>query len=97
MGKLLLDDLRIDDALYYLQKALQINPKDSVTRYYLSIAYEEKGNYEAAIIELQKAIELNPAFTEYYERLQNIYKYLGKLSDADKINRKLNLLKQTGN
>lgn len=97
LGKLLLDDLRIDEALYHLQKALQIDSKNSVTRYYLSLAYEEKGNYEAAIKELEKAIEFNPTITSYYEKLQSIYLYLGKKAEADKINRSLELLKESGN
>jgi len=94
LGKLLLDELKIDEALYHLQKALQIDAKNSVTRYYLSLAYEEKGNYEDAIRELEKAIKLTPTLIAYYERLYNIYEYLGKKTEADRIKRSLDLLKR---
>jgi tetratricopeptide (TPR) repeat protein len=97
LGKLLLKDFKADDAIENLRKALQIDSKNTVAKYYLALAYEQKGNYDSAIRELVGAKEINPTVLAIYEKLEDLYLYLGKQSEANEIKKSMQYLKERSN
>ena len=69
----LYDENRGDTMLYYINKALYINP-DLADAYMLrGIYYLDKRMYEKGVIDLEKSIELNPNLGGAYSTLGNYY------------------------
>ena len=63
-----------DDALAYLQANLEYYPKSSRTYLVMSQVHNAKGDKAAAIIDLEKAIELDPNNTQAKTQLENLKK-----------------------
>ena len=60
MGSLLLDLNRSAEAVPYLQRALDISPRDSKTHELLGKAYSRLEQFPQALMELERAVELAP-------------------------------------
>jgi tetratricopeptide (TPR) repeat protein len=65
-----------------LQYLLSKNPQSANLHYRLGLIYKDAGNYEAAVSELLKSMELAPHIINPYEELGNIY--ASKLKDIEK-------------
>ncbi len=62
----------IDRALEQYKIALKINPKNPITHYNLGLSYRRKGLFNKAVVELQKALELDPDFKEAKRSLMGL-------------------------
>jgi len=63
---------RLDEALKYYKKAIELDPTNSVILYNIGILYNIRSEYEEAVKSLELSIQNNP---------QNIHAYLA-LGDA---------------
>ena len=74
--------------LEMLKEMVVQNPSDSFARYGLAMAYANDGNYEQAVEEHRKLIEINPKYVAaYYHRGQALEK-LGRLDEVREIYRR---------
>jgi tetratricopeptide (TPR) repeat protein len=73
------------------EKSLSTN-KEALEYYYAGIDESEKGNYEAAIKKLKKAIRIDPEFAFAWDNLGVCYRKMEKYDDAiDAYNRSLEI------
>lgn len=75
LGQIRLKQNKVDEALQYLQKASGYKDADYQTFYNLSGAYYLKGNIPAAIMAIEKSLNLNPrnkAALGFYNQLKNL-------------------------
>jgi len=70
---------KAEEVLNYL---LLKNPKDAQLHFRLGMVHKDAGQYEAAVLELQKSMKLAPHIINPYEELGNIY--ASKLKDIEK-------------
>lgn len=63
---------RLDEALQYYKKALDLEPDNSIVLYNTGILYNIKSDYQSAVDVLEQSIHLNK---------ENVYAYLA-LGDA---------------
>lgn len=71
-----------DQAITYLQKAIETDPKDSGGKYRLGLVYQELGQIEQAIIYYEQAIESAPGNNPTINRLAGLYRELQRLDVA---------------
>jgi tetratricopeptide (TPR) repeat protein len=71
-------------SLEYSKEAVQKYPEDERARLNLSFGYSGQQEYEKAVHELNKAIELNPDFSPAYNLLGYAYRPLNKNDEAEK-------------
>ena len=64
---------RYDDALNYLTRAIQRDPRNATAHNYLAITSSQKGWPEAALEEIQKAIAINPNYADAHFNIAVIY------------------------
>lgn len=60
-------------ALKYLLEAEQMDPKDPITHNYLGIAYKNKKMIDLSISHFQKAVDLNPGYSQARNNLGTAY------------------------
>ena len=73
---------KIDEAIGYFQKSLEINPTNPASLNALGLLFEQKGKVEDATSQFNKAIESNPNYNAAHENLGNIYATNGELEKA---------------
>jgi tetratricopeptide (TPR) repeat protein len=73
------DYKKAEEVLKYL---VSKNPKNANLYFRLGLVYKDAGEYEAAVSELLKSMELAPHIINPYEELGNIYS--SKLKDVEK-------------
>lgn len=71
-----------DLAVEHLRKLLEMDPNFEQGRWGLGLAYEQKGMFEEAAAELQKAIALSGGNPVYVAALGHTYAVGGKKADA---------------
>ena len=64
-GAVFYDEGSTDEAINCFQQAITVNEKP-YTRYHLGLALLQKGDLSGALVEISRAIELNPAIPEYH-------------------------------
>ena len=62
-----------DRSIDVCNRAIKLDPDNSVRRINLAVSYQHKGNYAAAILNCQKAMELKPDIASFKIILSNIY------------------------
>ena len=82
-GILLKDIGKLQEAEFFTQKAITLNPNFAMAYYNLGSILKARRNLKGAEISIRKAIELNPNFAIAYSNLGNILKDLGKLKEAE--------------
>ena len=82
LGALYLARGRPAEAIPELQRALQIDPNLPKTLANLGMAYRDLGDYEKAIVQFLKAIEMEPQAT-FYNSLGVCYGMHGKAEEAE--------------
>jgi len=75
-GAKLLDAGDCNKAIELFKKAIKTQDQ-SYTRYHCSLAYLENDQIHEAIVELNRAIELNPDVPEYYVERSNSLRTIG--------------------
>ncbi|MBW2411753.1 MAG: tetratricopeptide repeat protein [Deltaproteobacteria bacterium] len=74
---------RPDEAIGYFNKAIRLDPFPSHFDHEgMGLAYLIKGNYEKAITELKKALQLAPVYPPNHLRLSVAYSLLGREEEA---------------
>jgi serine/threonine-protein kinase len=74
----------LDDALNACRRTLDADPNSANGYACLGVVYNEKGEYEQAAAELERAVRLNPNSDDFLRGLANAYQKLGKIDDAEK-------------
>ena len=67
-------DDRKNDAIGLLEAVVTLSPNYSNARWYLAAMYEEKGNLDKAIEQIEKVKELNPDNTLVTQKLDELQK-----------------------
>ena len=83
ISKVYLDLGRIDEARDVLEEAVLLFSEDLYLQYRLGILYYETGELERAVRAFQKAIEINPAFTNAHLALATLLLQTGRYEEAE--------------
>ncbi|MBF0194983.1 MAG: tetratricopeptide repeat protein [Magnetococcales bacterium] len=73
---------RLDEAINWYNKSLEINPENEVALLNIGLALQTTGKLDEAVIYYQKSIFVNHNYPEAYFNLGNGLKELGKLDEA---------------
>jgi Flp pilus assembly protein TadD len=65
----LMQDNKIPEAIQTLRKAIQLDPEDALTHYYLAVLLTKSSQETEALTEYRKACALNPANATYLDHL----------------------------
>jgi Flp pilus assembly protein TadD len=82
LGILLVEQNRPQDAIPYLQQAVQISPQDSKAHQQLGRAYERLNRLAEAQVELEKAVAASPNDGALHYVLGQVYRRLGMKDKA---------------
>jgi tetratricopeptide (TPR) repeat protein len=80
-GAALYDEGRWDEAIELFHKAIALDDQ-CYTRYHLCLAHLEKKDFDRALHEINRAIELNPSVAKYYYRRSLIWQSRGDPAKA---------------
>jgi tetratricopeptide (TPR) repeat protein len=84
MGLFYLNEGVVDEAIKYLNRALELNPRYDVALYALGLSHSMNGNLEESIKHLQNCLTINPTLTDAHNALGAIYQEMGLLDQAEK-------------
>lgn len=84
IASLLMGEGKLTEAITYLNKALLLNPSDSVTQAALGYAYYRQGNYQRAQYYLRSSLKARPDDEELVKQLAYTNQKLGKNKQAVK-------------
>ncbi len=84
MGLFYLNQGSIDEAIEYLNRALDINPRYDLALYALGLSHSMNGNFEESVKHLQNCLKINPTLTDARNALGTIYQEMGLLDQAEK-------------
>lgn len=82
LGKILYQKKKYDEAVYYISKALLLNPLLYEAQNNLGGLLLKKARYQEAAIHFQKAIQIKPSLIQAYVNLGLAYIYIGKIDEA---------------
>jgi len=80
--------------LNHFPRAIKANPKYSIARFNLAVAYQRQGRHEMAIPELERVVALEPGHAATYRKLASSYERVGRLDDARIATEKLRRLEE---
>ena len=83
MGLFYLNEGVVDEAIRYLKRALEINPRYDLALYALGLSYSMNGNLEESAKHLQNCLKINPTLTDAHNALGAIYQEMGRLDEAE--------------
>jgi type IV pilus assembly protein PilF len=83
LGLFYLNGNSVDEALKYLDRSLSLNPRSFLAWNAVGLARSIKGDLQASVAAFQKALEINPGFTEAHNNLGTIYQELGFADKAE--------------
>ena len=82
LGVMLLRRDNLFEAMYYLERATEIDPRNPENHNNLGSALRKLGRVEPAIVEYRKATELLPNFALYHANLASALSEVGRLDEA---------------
>jgi tetratricopeptide (TPR) repeat protein len=82
LAEALLQKGRVDEAIDYFQKALQINPGNALAHYNLGIAFQQKGRVDEAITQYEEALHIKPDYAEAHYNLAILLRQEGRVDEA---------------
>lgn len=82
----------VDEATRQLQKTLEMDPNFAMAHYQMGQVLAQRGKFDAAIAEFQRAIELSGHSPAFDANLANAYAASGRTADAQRIARDLEQL-----
>ncbi|MDR2550872.1 MAG: tetratricopeptide repeat protein [Desulfobulbus sp.] len=74
--------INLDQALEYIQRAIELKPDDGYIRDSLGWVYYRLGKFDQAIKELEAAVQLSPEDAAILEHLGDVYLEKGRVRDA---------------
>ncbi len=84
MGLFYLNQGIVDEAIKYLNRALELNPRYDLALYALGLSHSMNGNLEESAKHLQNCLKINPTLTDAHNTLGAIYQEMGLLDQAEK-------------
>jgi Tfp pilus assembly protein PilF len=84
LGAFLKGEQRYDEALPYLQHALEVRPGDPGVRYQIAALHLAEGNLDQAQRELEALVKASPDFLEAHVSLATLYFRLKRKGDGDR-------------
>jgi tetratricopeptide (TPR) repeat protein len=78
------NDLRTDEAIGYLEKALKLDPSDTLSKQDLALCYEKKGKYPEAERLMQEVVRNQPGSVSAHRMLARVYYRQGKKEQGDR-------------
>lgn len=85
IGMTALNRGEVDQAIAYLQKAIETDPNNKKGKYRIACAYHELGQYEKAIIYYRQAIESAPGNNPTINLLAGLYRELHRNDEARRL------------
>lgn len=82
VGVFYLNNGQPDEAIKYLNRALQLQPGFDVALDGLGLAYTMKGEFQTAANYLEKSLAVNPRLTDAHNHLGSVYQEMGMLDEA---------------
>jgi Tfp pilus assembly protein PilF len=73
---------RLNDALAEIQRALALDPLSPYKITAAGMVYDDQRQYDGAIAQYKKAIELDPAFCHAYDQMRSVEMVRGRLDAA---------------
>jgi len=83
LGLFYLNGSNVDEALKYFDRSLSLNPRSFLTWNAVGLARSIKGDLQGSAAAYQKALEINPGFTEAHNNLGTIYQEMGFADKAE--------------
>lgn len=83
MGLFYLNGNRVDEALAHLERSLALNPRSFLAWNAVGLARSMKGDLQGAAAAYEKALEIDPVFTEARNNLGTIYQELRFMDKAE--------------
>ncbi len=84
MGLFYLNQGIVDEAIKFLNRVLEINPRYDLALYALGLSHSMNGNLEESAKHLQNCLKINPTLTDARNALGAIYQEMGLLDQAEK-------------
>jgi tetratricopeptide (TPR) repeat protein len=84
LGVLLRQDKQVDEALGYLQRAVQLRPREQYARYHLAAVYALAGKPAEALPLLEGVLKEHADFVEARVLLASVYYRLNRKEDGDR-------------
>jgi tetratricopeptide (TPR) repeat protein len=84
LGAILYKRRDLDEARPYLDRALRLNPSNSMARYEEAMFESTSGQYEAAAQDLEKLVKDDPSWLEPHVELASLYYRLRRPADGAK-------------
>jgi len=69
---------KLDEAIAHLRRAIEIDPRNGQAHHNLSVAYRLQGRIDAAIVEAQTAVRLQPDSAPAQTQLQQLLAARGR-------------------
>jgi predicted Zn-dependent protease len=83
LGRVCLQQDRLDEACRAFKHAAKLNPRDAALQTDLGFCYFEQQKYSAAIPHLERAEKLNPGNSNVHACLARCYEKTGRHEDAE--------------
>jgi Tfp pilus assembly protein PilF len=83
LGFARLEEKRYDEAIAYLQRAIQLKPQFATPHVHLARVYTAQGKNAAAEAEFRRAIEIHPTDSAARKALGHFYLDAGRLPEAE--------------
>jgi Flp pilus assembly protein TadD len=87
LGNILADEDKDDKAMEHYKTALELRPRDAVTRFNKGALHFKRREFKEAEVEYRAVLTLAPKDMEAAENLSAIYILENRLADAEKLNR----------
>ncbi len=84
MGLFYLNQGIVDEAIKFLNRVLELNPRHDLALYALGLSHSMNGNFEESVKHLQNCLKINPTLTDAHNALGAIYQETGLLDQAEK-------------
>ena len=84
MGLFFLNQGNVDEALKYLNRAINLNPRYDLALYALGLAHSMNGNFEESVRYLQNCIQINPTLSDAHNILGSVYQEMGLIDQAER-------------
>ena len=84
LGIVFLNLNELENSINHFEKAIELNPKFSVTYFNLGVVYEKLNNFKNSTKNYLKAIQLDKKNFNAYFNIGNLYKLENKINEAEK-------------
>ena len=83
MGLFYLNQGNVDEAIRYLNRALELNASYDLALYALGLSHSMNGKFEESVKYLQNCLKINPTLTDARNALGAVYQEMGLLDKAE--------------